>query len=141
MNRVRNKESKLNHLNDAILQKRHKIRELDAHAYKALEWIDAHRHAFTRKVWGPIALEINVPNREHSDMVEAAFGMNKLTSFATECREDYSTLMKYSDDNNVKITVFTVENGEYRSTDRMAPALLNNLSSQYGIQGVLADVR
>jgi chromosome segregation ATPase len=47
-----------------------RVRRQDSNAYTAYNWIQNNKSKFKDRVYGPVALEINVPNPDHAKYLE-----------------------------------------------------------------------
>lgn len=140
---IRDKENSLQQMRNVKVQQRKSLENMDMNCIKALEWIENNEDKFSRKIWGPIGLEIEVPEKNAASAVESALGFNIMTSFVTECRHDYNLLVsEFNDRLKMKITIYNIEGGE--STEKPARPYsdekMAELKSRFGIAGYVEEV-
>ncbi|XP_038066980.1 structural maintenance of chromosomes protein 5-like isoform X2 [Patiria miniata] len=84
----RDLETRLRRLND---QKDMRLRELQKYyrdTYNAVEWLRSNQDMFKHKIHEPVALVINVRNKEHAKYIEQAIPTNDMLAFVCEDAED-----------------------------------------------------
>ncbi|CAG7879398.1 hypothetical protein BRARA_C00699 [Brassica rapa] len=62
--------------------------------YEAYQWVQQNRHDFKREVYGPVLLEVNVPNRENACYLEGHISYYIWKSFITQDPEDRDLLVR-----------------------------------------------
>ncbi|ORX59081.1 P-loop containing nucleoside triphosphate hydrolase protein [Piromyces finnis] len=76
----------------------------------AYQWLEKNRLMFKMHVYAPVLIEINPKNRECAAAVEAFTG-SSLTTFVTQCKDDYDTFTnELIDKRRLKISVVMYEN-------------------------------
>ncbi|XP_022091241.1 structural maintenance of chromosomes protein 5-like [Acanthaster planci] len=84
----RDLELRLRRLND---QKDMRLGELQKYyrdTYNAVEWLRSNQDMFKHKIHEPVALVINVPNKEHAKYIEHAIPTNDMLAFVCEDADD-----------------------------------------------------
>ncbi|KAL1205854.1 Structural maintenance of chromosomes protein 5 [Cardamine amara subsp. amara] len=62
--------------------------------FEAYEWVQQHRHEFKKEVYGPVLVEVNVPNRDNACYLEGHVPYYVWKSFVTQDPEDRDLLMR-----------------------------------------------
>ncbi|CAN6806044.1 unnamed protein product [Brassica oleracea] len=62
--------------------------------YEAYQWVQQNRHEFKREVYGPILLEVNVPNRENACYLEGHISYYIWKFFITQDPDDRDLLVR-----------------------------------------------
>ncbi|EQC41215.1 hypothetical protein SDRG_01190 [Saprolegnia diclina VS20] len=140
---IRRLDGQLGKLNNEQEQRKNALRKEDQSCMRAYEWLQKNQDKFRRKVWGPLALEIQVKDQFHAKCLEDTLQKWQLTSFVTECNEDYNTLIRELNEgsNRLGISITNVEDGKGKVFSRpYTPAQLHELQTQYGMSCYLDEV-
>ncbi|XP_052193685.1 structural maintenance of chromosomes protein 5 [Diospyros lotus] len=62
--------------------------------FEAYQWVQEHRHEFNKEVYGPVLLEVKVPNRVHAGYLEGHVPYYIWKSFVTQDSGDRDFLVK-----------------------------------------------
>ncbi|XP_044489000.1 structural maintenance of chromosomes protein 5 isoform X3 [Mangifera indica] len=62
--------------------------------FEAYEWLQQHRHELNKEVYGPVLLEVNVPNRVHANYLEGQVPNYIWKSFITQDAGDRDFLVR-----------------------------------------------
>lgn len=97
------------------------------------------RQSFIRKVYGPMALEVEVTDEQFVGAIESKIGPRVLYGYATECTEDYNRLRDEIKRQRLEVNVFNVEGGHLKpSKNNKTPQQMQALKS-VGLLGFLED--
>ncbi|KDO35052.1 hypothetical protein SPRG_01116 [Saprolegnia parasitica CBS 223.65] len=140
---IRRLDAQLGKLNNEQEQRKHALSTADPSCMRAYDWLQKNQEKFRRKVWGPLALEIQVKDPFHAKCLEDTVQNWQLTSFVTECNEDYNTMVRELNEgaNRLGISVTNVEDGKGKSFDRpYTPAQFHEMQTQYGMSCYIDEV-
>jgi chromosome segregation ATPase len=87
-------KNQLKQIDDARSQRIESLRMKDAAAHTAWTWIQKNTHMFQKRVYGPVALELNVKNPLHGDYLEHIIPGYIMYSFIVQTHEDRETMLR-----------------------------------------------
>uniref|UniRef100_A0A1J3CXP7 Structural maintenance of chromosomes protein 5 n=1 Tax=Noccaea caerulescens TaxID=107243 RepID=A0A1J3CXP7_NOCCA len=121
--------------------------------FQAYQWVQQNRHEFKKEVYGPVLLEVNVPNRENACYLEGHVAYYAWKSFVTQDSQDRDLLVRNLKRFDVPILNYVRDGGNQKDpfhiTDHMrslgirdrldqifdAPdAVKEVLNSQFGLE-------
>ncbi|KAF0683113.1 Aste57867_24801 [Aphanomyces stellatus] len=130
-------------LDNEQLQKQKVLQRRDGDCMRAHEWVKNNPTKFRRKVWGPVALEIQVKEKLHAKYLEDTLQNWVLTTFVTECKEDYDVLVKELNEGSRRlgINVTNVPDGRAAQFSRpYSASQLQRIQSEFGMTCYLDEV-
>jgi uncharacterized protein (DUF2461 family) len=68
-------------MNNTMKQRMHRIKQQYPHVEVAYHWLRENRDKFRGRVYGPLALDINVKDTRYASMIESVFGGMKGSIF------------------------------------------------------------
>ncbi|GMF25919.1 unnamed protein product [Phytophthora fragariaefolia] len=134
--------SKLEKLDNEDVQRRLALQRADPDCIRAADWVKNNQHRLKRKVWGPIALELN--ETIHAKYVEDTLPKWLLAALVTECYEDYNTILRElnngNSDRRIKASILNVEDGKCHAVHRpYSTEQMEGYREQYGMRGYLDE--
>ncbi|PBK65782.1 P-loop containing nucleoside triphosphate hydrolase protein [Armillaria solidipes] len=133
--------SKLKKLDNVEVRKLQMLSQWDRDTADAVVWYRNNKDKFRMEVFEPPYLSVNVPDHAFASAVEMAFSGNNMKTFVAQCQEDYDTLNRNINDNQVlgrKVWVTTW----YRARmDRLfvPPPMERDELARHGFSGYLLD--
>ncbi|VYS66967.1 unnamed protein product [Arabidopsis thaliana] len=103
--------------------------------FDAYQWVQQNRHEFKREVYGPVLVEVNVPNRENACFLEGHVSFYIWKSFITQDPEDRDLLVK-----NLKRFDVPVLNYVGNSGNQKAPFHISDQMRSLGIHARLDQI-
>ncbi|KAL6045430.1 Structural maintenance of chromosomes protein 5 [Balamuthia mandrillaris] len=94
MGTIRQLQKEVQELDDVKKQRMEMLRRYSRDCYSAAVWLDNNRDKFEKPVYGPLALEVNVPDALHACYLEQATPSWLLTSFVCESAKDHNTILE-----------------------------------------------
>ncbi|OQS06867.1 structural maintenance of chromosomes protein 5 [Thraustotheca clavata] len=140
---LRRVDSQLERLNNEQVQRKNHLTRADKDCMRAYDWVQNNLNRFRRKVWGPLALEIQVKNPVHAKCLEDTLQNWQLTCFVTECREDSDLLIRELNEGaqRIGVSVINVQDARCGSIDRpYTKDQLDELRANYGMSCYLDEV-
>ncbi|KAK0188724.1 P-loop containing nucleoside triphosphate hydrolase protein [Armillaria mellea] len=131
----------LKRLDNVEVRKLQKLAQWDRDTADAVVWYRNNKDKFRMEVFEPPYLSVNVPDHAFASAVEMAFSANNMKTFVAQCQEDYDTLNRNINDNQVlgrKVWVTTW----YRARmDRLfvPPPMERDELARHGFSGYLLD--
>ncbi|TKY49621.1 Structural maintenance of chromosomes protein 5 [Spatholobus suberectus] len=100
--------------------------------FEAYKWVQEHRHEFNKEVYGPVLVEVNVPNRVHAAYLEGQVAHYTWKSFITQDSGDRDLLVKHLQFFDVPVLNYTGDDGHQRepleiSEDKRALGIYSRL--------------
>ncbi|KAF6158541.1 hypothetical protein GIB67_040055 [Kingdonia uniflora] len=80
--------------------------------FDAYRWLQEHRNELNKEVYGPVLLEVNVPNREHAGYLENHVPYYVWKSFITQDAADRDFLFRSLKSFDVPVLNFTGDKGD-----------------------------
>ncbi|KAI3987496.1 hypothetical protein MKX01_000111 [Papaver californicum] len=108
--------------------------------HEAYRWLQEHRHEFKKEVYGPILLEVTVPNKDHASYLEDHVASYIWRSFVTQDADDRDILIEGLKQFNVPVLNYEEEMhnlGIYSRLDQIFDgpnAVKEVMISQFGLQ-------
>ncbi|KAK0202992.1 hypothetical protein DFS33DRAFT_1437795, partial [Desarmillaria ectypa] len=134
-------QDELKRLDNVEVRKFRMLSRWDKDTADAVMWYRNNKDKFKMEVFEPPYLSVNVPDRAFASAVEMAFSGNNMKTFVAQCQEDYDTLNRNINDNQVlgrKVWVTTW----YRARmDRLfvSPPMERDELARLGFSGYLLD--
>ncbi|XP_024515429.1 structural maintenance of chromosomes protein 5 [Selaginella moellendorffii] len=75
--------------------------------YEAYRWVESHRQEFRREVYGPVLVEVNIPNKDLAAYVEGQVANYIWKSFVTQDAQDRDLLVRNLKQYDVPVINFT----------------------------------
>ncbi|ETV72523.1 hypothetical protein H257_12617 [Aphanomyces astaci] len=122
-------DDKLARLENANLQRQKVLGSRDRDCMRAFEWVQKNSAMFQRKVWGPIALEVQLTDRLYTKYLEDTLQNYVLTSFVVECREDYNTMLRELNEGSQRLGVNVLQLDEGRIKPFQRPYSASQIKS------------
>ncbi|RHZ16766.1 hypothetical protein DYB28_010754 [Aphanomyces astaci] len=122
-------DDKLARLENANLQRQKVLGSRDRDCMRAFEWVQKNSAMFQRKVWGPIALEVQLTDRLYAKYLEDTLQNYVLTSFVVECREDYNTMLRELNEGSQRLGVNVLQLDEGRIKPFQRPYSASQIKS------------
>ncbi|KAF9596901.1 hypothetical protein IFM89_013949 [Coptis chinensis] len=82
--------------------------------FEAYRWVQEHRNEFNKEVFGPVLLEVKIPNREHAAYVENHVSFYIWRSFITQDAADRDLLVKNLKLFDVAILNYVADRGNHK---------------------------
>ncbi|KAG9409482.1 Structural maintenance of chromosomes protein 5 [Aphanomyces cochlioides] len=119
-NEIKRIESQLARLENEHFQRQKFLGHKDRDCIEAYEWIQRNKDQFQRKVWGPIALEVQVKEKLHAKYLEDTLQNYVLTSFVVECNHDYNVMIRQFNEGSKRlgVHVFTLMDARIKPFNR-----------------------
>lgn len=126
-------------IGDSLQKRFQTLRNNFDDAYKASQWLQAHRDQFNGHVFNPILTEITVTDKKFSKYVENCVANRDLETFLCTDKDDMSKLIKIlRNDMKLKVNVgFTEDTTELAFTPQRD---IDQFPKQYGIYAYLLDM-
>jgi hypothetical protein len=88
-------------------------------ALRIRQFINNNPNKFRRRVYGPVALELNVRDEQKAAMVEKAVGRRMMMAFVTECDADRKAFVRHieGDLRILGVSLYNIENGTFHVQD------------------------
>ncbi|OQR85040.1 structural maintenance of chromosomes protein 5 [Achlya hypogyna] len=140
---IRRLDAHLAKLNNEHQQRKAQLAREDRDCMRAYDWVQANGARLRRKVWGPLALELQVKDPLHAKCLEDTLQKWQLTCFVTECKEDSDLMIRELNEGNQRIgvSVINIQNGECSRIERpYTPDQLGELRAKYGMDRYLDEV-
>jgi chromosome segregation ATPase len=108
---------------------------------QAYKFVDENRKMFRRKVWGPIAAEVQPENQLTASYLENHVAQSTWKSFVVECKEDYDLLYReVREKRGISINIIIVNNGKHEVPPRMySNERMNVLKREHGFLAYLDE--
>ncbi|KAN0060807.1 Structural maintenance of chromosomes protein 5 [Thecaphora frezii] len=114
---------RLDSLEDVKAQRLEKLRQADAAAFSAVNWLRNNQAMFQKPVYEPILLEINVTDPAYADAVESCINWPLMKTFICQTRADYDLFTReVIDQRRMRVTVAEVESMNLENFRPPAPA-------------------
>ncbi|KAK0457748.1 uncharacterized protein EV420DRAFT_1687453 [Desarmillaria tabescens] len=94
-------QEELRRLDNVEVRKLQMLSRWDRDTADAVTWYRNNKDKFKMEVFEPPYLSVNVPDRAFASAVEMAFSANNMKTFVAQCQEDYDTLNRNLNDNQV----------------------------------------
>jgi len=127
---------RLTALDDMRKQRLERLRTNDPDAFKVFRWCESNRNLFRMPVFGPLVLEMNVPDSLHAKYLEHMIPGWLLTAMITQCPEDRDVISEEIRKQNFSTTCV---NASHESFDAHSPCDIRDLE-EFGITHFLDQV-
>ncbi|ORY95700.1 P-loop containing nucleoside triphosphate hydrolase protein [Syncephalastrum racemosum] len=127
---------------DAPRRRLNLMRQKSEDTVKAYRWLNENKHRFKGKIYGPIALNLNLKDQRYANMVESILGGTNgahLKTFVCELKEDYDDFTKeILDTQELRVTVAWPDKITPESTRPMMPE--TELREKYGMEHFVSEL-
>jgi chromosome segregation ATPase len=108
---------------------------------KAYQFVDDNRKMFRKKVWGPIAAEVQPDNQLTASYLENHVAQATWKSFVVECKEDYDLLYReVREKRGISINIMIINNAKNDAPPRMySNERMTVLKREHGFSGYLDE--
>lgn len=108
---------------------------------QAYKFVDENRKMFRRKVWGPVAAEVQPENQLTASYLENHVSQATWKSFVVECKEDYDLLYReVREKRGISINIIVINNGKHDAPPRMySNERMNVLKREHGFLAYLDE--
>ena len=136
-NSRREYQQDLDRLQDLSGHRMRELRKANSHVYEATMWLRKNTHLFSKKIYEPMVLLINMKDPSDAMYVEAQIPQRDLYAFTCEDKQDMNAfLAKMRDELRLKVSV--LHSGENYNKPYPPNIPLPKLS-QYGFKKYLID--
>ncbi|KAG0194751.1 Structural maintenance of chromosomes protein 5 [Apophysomyces sp. BC1034] len=136
------KEDELREVNNVFKMRLSGMRKFNEDTVKAFQWLQENRGMFKGKIYGPVAMLLNLKDARYADIVESALGGEKganLRQFICENQEDYTLFSRETvDKKGWRLTVGWP--GEINRSEIQTPMTDEELKRQYGLDHFLVNL-
>ncbi|GAU38915.1 hypothetical protein TSUD_119810 [Trifolium subterraneum] len=87
----------------------------------AYNWVKAHRHEFNKEVYGPVLLEVNVPDQSHAGYLEGQVAWYTWKSFITQDPHDRDFLVNNLRNFDVPVLNYTRDSRQREPPPEISP--------------------
>ncbi|PNY05837.1 structural maintenance of chromosomes protein 5-like, partial [Trifolium pratense] len=87
----------------------------------AYDWVKAHRHEFNKEVYGPVLLEVNVPDQSHAGYLEGQVAWYTWKSFITQDPRDRDFLVNNLRNFDVPVLNYTRDSRQREPPPEISP--------------------
>lgn len=107
---------------------------------KAYKFVDENRKMFRRKVWGPVAAEVQPENQLTASYLENHVSQATWKSFVVECKEDYDLLYReVREKRGISINIIVINNGKHDAPRMYSNERMNVLKKEHGFLAYLDE--
>lgn len=131
-------QRQLKELDDLRAQKVENLRRWNKDAHNGYLWLRENENKFEKKVYGPVALEVTVPNPLHARYLEMVTPGWVITAFICQTPKDHDTLLQELYDKQ-KLRVSAMYNEPYDPRRNPNPCPLEELTN-YGVSHFMDQV-
>lgn len=134
--KIRSLDQELRKLSNAKERQLMDLRSRNSDAYNALQWLNSNQHLFQKKVYGPLILEVTIPDPYHARCFEVNTPNYLFDIFVCQTQHDYELFLTNIKDKQA-LNV-NASNAEKISLDAGPPDDVE-LIKRFGCSGYLSD--
>ncbi|KAJ1676938.1 Structural maintenance of chromosomes protein 5, partial [Spiromyces aspiralis] len=139
-NEIAEHSYRLQQLDDVKARKLRLLDVFHADTARAVRWLEGNRGKFTRHVFSPVCLQVNVKDPRYAPVIESLIRAATLKTFVCQCRDDYMTMTREVNDRlGLKINVVALPEAQ-QSLDKYHPPVDPRKLSAFGFEGYALDL-